>query len=208
MYLARSQIGSMSKRLISEMLILAVCLCLWGLPARAAENPQAAIQTGMEQVLKILQQYPQDNRARREQIRAVVDGYFDFEAISRLALGPRWNTLPPEKQQEFTKEFTKLVFNTYVGDLEKYARHDITYRSRELYKGYVVVEANAGGQTVSFYLHLKNEKWMVYDVGVGGMSLVTNYRDQFDPILANGSFDRLSVILKQKIDQVCALGRC
>ena len=208
MFVPRSHIGSMSKRFISKTLILVVCLCLWGSWAIAAEDPQAVVQTVTDQVRKILKQYPEDTRASREQIRAVVDGYFDFEAISRLALGPRWNTLPPEKQQEFTKEFTKLVFNTYVGDLEKYARHDITYRSRELYKGYVVVEANAGGQTVSFYLHLKNEKWMVYDIGVGGMSLVTNYRDQFDPILANGSFDRLSVILKQKIDQVCALGRC
>ena len=198
----------MSKRLISEMLILAVCLCLWGLPARAAENPQAAIQTGMEQVLKILQQYPQDNRARREQIRAVVDGYFDFEAIARLAVGPRWQSLPPEKQQEFTRDFSKLLFNTHIGDLEKYAKQDITYSKREIYQGYVVVEANAGGQTVEYYLHLINGNWKVYDVGVGGMSLVTNYRDQFDPILTNGSFDQLSVVLKRKIDQVCALGKC
>ncbi len=208
MYVARSQIRSMSKRFISGTLILVVCLCLWGLPAGAAENPQAVIQTGMEQVLKVIQQYPQDNRAQREQLRAVIDGYFDFDALSRLAVGLRLNTLPPEKQQKFTHEFSKLIFNTFLGDVEKYAAEKTTYKQRSIYQGYVVVEALVGGQTIDYYLHLKNEKWMVYDVGVGGMSLVTNYRNQFDPILANGSFDRLSAILKQKIDQVCALGRC
>jgi len=208
MYATRSQIGSMSKRLIPATLILVVCLCLWGIPARAADDPQAVIRTGTDQVLKILQQYPQDTRERREQIRAAVEGYFDFPAISRLAVGLQWRNLSPEKQQEFTREFTKLLFNTYVGDLEKYARQDITYRSRELYQGYVVVEANAGGQTIEYYLHLIDGNWKVYDIGVGGMSLVTNYRDQFDPILTNGSFERLSMVLKRKIDQVCALGRC
>ena len=162
----------------------------------------------MEQVLKVLQQYPQDNRARREQLRAVINGYFDFDAISRLAVGLRWNTLPPEKQQEFTQEFSKLIFNTFLGDLEKYAAEKTNYKQRRIYQGYVVVEALVGSQAVDYYLHLNNGKWMVYDVGVGGMSLVTNYRNQFAPILANGSFDRLSAILKQKIDQVCALGRC
>ena len=102
LFIARSQIELMSKRFILKTLILLVCLCLWGSQAIAAENPQAVVQTGMDQVLKILTQYPQDTHARREQIQAAVDGYFDFEAIARLAVGPRWKSVPPEKQQEFT----------------------------------------------------------------------------------------------------------
>ena len=205
---ARSQIGLMSKRFISETLILVVCLCLWGLPAIAADDPQTVIQTGTEQIIKILHEQPQETRARRDQIREVVYGYVDFEAISRLAVGAQWRNLSPEKQQEFTQEFSKLLFNTYVGDIEKYARQNITYRHRQIYQGYVVVNALVGGQSIDYYLHLKDGKWKAYDVGVGGTSLVTNYRNQFDPILTNGSFDRLSMVLKQKIDQVCALDRC
>ena len=88
MFVARSQIRLMSKRFISKTLILVVCLCLWGSQAIAADNPQAVVQTGTDQILKILMRYPQDTRTRREQIQAVVDGYFDFEAIARLAVGP------------------------------------------------------------------------------------------------------------------------
>ncbi len=208
MYAAHLKIGSMSRRLISEMLILVVGLCLWALPARAADDPVAVVRTGTDQVRKILQENPQASRERRDKIRAVIDGYFDFDAISRLAVGLPWRNLPPEKQQEFTQEFTKLLFNTYVGDIEKYATQDIAYRQRQIYKGYVVVSALVGGQSIDYYLHLTDGNWKVYDVGVGGVSLVTNYRDQFDPILTNGSFERLSNLLKQRIAQVCESGSC
>ena len=208
MFATHPQIELMNKHLISKTLILVVCLCLWGSPAIAAGDPQAVVQTGTEQILKILKQYPEDTRARREQIREVVDGYFDFEAIARLAVGLPWHNLPPEKQQEFTLEFSKLLFNTYIGDIEKYAAQGITYRQRQIYQGYVVVEAHVGDLSVDYYLHLKDGNWKVYDVGVGGMSLVTNYRDQFDPILANSSFDHLSRMLRQKIAKICGLDRC
>jgi phospholipid transport system substrate-binding protein len=202
----------MSKRFISKTLILVVCLCLWGSWAIAAEDPQAVVQTVTDQVRKILKQYPEDTRASREQIRAVVDGYFDFEAISRLAVGPRWKSLPPEKQQEFAQEFSKLLFNTYIGGIEKYAKQKTTYKHRQIYEGYVVVEALArdqgGSISLDYYLHLKDGNWKVYDVAVGGMSLAANYRNQFDSILAHGSFDDLSMTLREKIYQVCGSNRC
>jgi phospholipid transport system substrate-binding protein len=210
MFVARSQIGLMSKRFISKTLILVVCLCLWGSQAIATENPQAVVQTGADQVIKILTQYPQDTRARREQINAAIDGYFDFEAIARLAVGPRWRSLTPEERQEFTLEFRKLLFNTYIGDIERLAKQKITYNHRTIGQGYAAVEAHVQSSQVSldFYLHLKDGNWKVYDIIVEGMSLVANYRNQFDSILANSSFDHLAVTLRQKIAQVCGSDPC
>jgi phospholipid transport system substrate-binding protein len=194
------------------MLILVVFLCLWDSRAIAAESPQSVVQTGTDQVLKILKQSPRDTRARREQIEAVVDGYFDFEAIARLAVGPRWNSLLPEKQQEFTLEFSKLLFNTYVGKIEKYARQRITYNNKSIFQGYVVVEAlvndQGGPVSLDYYLHLKDGNWKVYDVAVEGISVAANYRSQFDTILANRSFDDLSMMLKLKIAKMCESNRC
>jgi phospholipid transport system substrate-binding protein len=212
LFVAHAQVGLMDKRFISKTLILVVCLCLWGSQAIAAENPQAVVQTGMDQVLKILTQYPQDTRARREQIEAVVDGYFDFEAIARLALGPQWQSLPPEKQQQFTLDFSKLLFNTYIGDIQKYARQKLTYNHRTVDQGYVVVESLLRDQgarvPLGYYLHLKDGNWKVYDIAVDGISLVANYRSQFHSILANSSFDHLSMMLRQKIAQMCGSNRC
>ncbi len=212
MFIDRSQIGLMSKRFNSKMLILVVFLCLWVSGANATESPQAVVQTGSEQVLKILNQYPQDTPARREQIRGVIDGYFDFQAIARLAMGPRWKSVPPEKQQEFTREFKKLLFNTYLRDIEKYAKQKITYNSRLISSVYVVVKGVPSDESdpvsLDYSLHLKEGNWTVYDVAVEGMSLVSNYRSQFDSVLANGSFDDLFRMLRQKTAQICGSNRC
>jgi phospholipid transport system substrate-binding protein len=185
---------------------------LWGSQAIAAENPQTVVQNGTDQILKILTQYPQDTRDRREQIRAVVDGYFDFEGIASLAVGPLWKSVPPEKQQEFSLEFSKLLFNTYIGDIEKYVKQKLTYNHRTVDQGYVVVEAlvrhQGGPVSLAYYLHLKDGNWKVYDIAVDGISLVANYRSQFHSILANSSFDHLSMMLRQKIAQICGSDRC
>ena len=129
---AHSQIGLMSKHLISKMLILVVCICLWGSQAIAAENPLDVVKTGTDQVIKILKEYPQDTQARREKIRAVVDKYFDYDGVSRLALGPQWNNQPPEKQQQFSRDFSKLLFGKYIDSIEKYTNQKITYSQRQV----------------------------------------------------------------------------
>ena len=109
-------------------------------------------------------------------------------------------------------EFRKLLFNTYLGDIEKYARQKLTYNHRTVNQGYIVVETlvrDKGSQvSLNYYCHLKDGNWKVYDIAVDGMSLVANYRSQFQSILANSSFDHLSMMLRQKIAQICGSDRC
>ena len=212
MNLAHSQIESMSKHLISRMLILVVCICLWGSQAIAAENPLDVVKSGTDQVIKILKQYPQDTRARREKIRGVVDKYFDYNGISKLALGPQWNNQPPEKQQEFSRDFGKLLFGKYIDSIEKYTNQKITYKRKQVAPDHVVVQSavmdRRGPVHIDYALHLKNGKWGVYDVSVEGMSLVVSYRSQFDQMLANGSIDNLLAMLKQQVAQMCGSKPC
>ena len=178
---ARSQIELMSKHLISKTLILVVCICLWGSQAIAAENPLDVVKTGTDQVLKILKEYPQDTQARREKIRAVVDKYFDFDGVSRLALGPQWNNQPPEKQQEFSRDFSRLLFSKYIENIENYADQKITYSQRQVGPQSCRCRGRCRGPgPFDYALHLKNGNWTVYDVSVQGLSLVINYRSEFD----------------------------
>jgi phospholipid transport system substrate-binding protein len=212
MFAAHSQIGLMSKHLTSKMLILVACICLWGSQALADENPLDVVKTGTDQVIKILKQSPQDARARREKIRAVVDKYFDYDGVSRLALGPQWNNQPPEKQQEFSRDFSRLLFGKYVDSIEKYTNQKITYNQRQVTPDHFVVESTVMDQEgpvhIDYALHLKNGKWGVYDVSVEGLSLVVNYRSQFDQMLASGSFDDVLAMLKQQVSQVCGTKAC
>ncbi len=198
----------MSKHLISKALIPVICLCLWSSQAVAAESPLDVVKTGTDQVLKILKEYPQDSQDRRDKIRAVVDKYFVFDGVSRLALGPQWNNQPPEKRQEFAREFSRLLFGKYIDSVENYATQNITYSQRRIGPEHVVVEALVGGQPIDYALHFKNGNWTIYDVSVAGLSLVINYRSQFDAMLANGSFDRLLMNLKQEVAERCGTSRC
>jgi phospholipid transport system substrate-binding protein len=209
---AHSQIESMSKQLISQMLIVVVCICLSGSQAVADENPLGVVKTGTDNVIKILKQYPEDTQARREKIRGVVDQYFDYGGVSRLALGPQWNKQPPEKQQEFERDFSRLLFGKYIDSIEKYANQKITYNQEQVTQDHVVVESTVmdrGGPVhIDYALHLKNGKWGVYDVSVEGLSLVVNYRSQFDQMLASGTFDNVLAKLKQQVAQVCGSKPC
>jgi phospholipid transport system substrate-binding protein len=158
-----------------------------------------------------MRQYPQDTRARKENIEAVIDRYFDFESMARLAVGQQWDSLSREQQQKFTAEFKEVLLGKYLGDIEKYARPDMTYRTAPLAQGYVIVRTvlNYQGNPVSleYFLHLRNGDWKVYDVSIEGMSLVINYRQQFGAILANGSFSDLSNMLRREIVRMCEINR-
>ncbi|MGO9021916.1 MAG: phospholipid-binding protein MlaC [Syntrophobacteraceae bacterium] len=190
---------------IFKTLISVVCLCFWASQAIAAKNPREVIKNGTDQVLKILNEHPENTHARREEIRAVVDEYFDFEGIARCVLGSKWNNLPPEKQQEFTQDFTRPLINT-IGHMGNYANGEITYNQKQMGQDNAVVEALMSRNWVTkvgvdYYLYLKNGNWKVHDVAVQGVSLVSNYRCQFAAILSRNSFDDLLKQLEEKIAQ-------
>ena len=210
---ARSQVGSMERRFSFRALIMTICFCLWGTYAAAAESPQAVIQEGTDQVLNLLKQYPQNDPARGEHIKAAMEKYFDFESMARLAVGRQWDSLSQEQRQRFTQEFRDLLFSTYLGDIEKYASEKMNYRTRPLTEGYVIVntQLNYQGNPVSldYFLHQRDAHWKVYDVSIQGVSLVVNYRGQFDTVLLNGSFNDLSTMVRRETAKTCRLnGNC
>jgi phospholipid transport system substrate-binding protein len=190
---------------VFKIFISIVCLCFWASPAIASANPEEVIKRGTDQVLEILNENPENTQTRREKIREVVDEYFDFEGIARCVLGPQWDNQPPEKQQEFTRDFSKLLINT-IGDIGNYADGKITYNQKEVGEDHAVVEALisrkwASQVGVEYYLYLKNGNWKVDDVAIRGVSLVSNYRCQFAVILSRNSFDDLLKQLEKKIAQ-------
>ncbi len=208
MIAAYSPIGLVNRRPIYQALISVLCLCLWASQAIAANDPQAVIKTGTDQVLALLKKYPENTRVRREIIRTAVDKcvdeYFDFDEIAKHALGTRWNEQPPEKQQEFTRDFSQLLFNTYIGKIEKYTNEKMTYNQKQIGGNCAVIEAleigdQSGKIHIDYYLRLKDGKWKVYDVAIEGIGLVANYRSQFEAILQRKSFDDLLRQLKEKI---------
>jgi phospholipid transport system substrate-binding protein len=207
MTIKRRQIERVGRGAILSALIPVFCLFLWASVAAAANNPETVVQTGTTQVTHLLSEYRGNPQALRTKLRAVVDNYFDFNALAKKALGPQWQQISPTKRQEFTQEFSRLLFNTYINKIRGYDGENISYALVQRGPTYAQVRSWVSGDQnmapvhVDYYLHLKNGKWKVDDVAIEGVGLVTNYRAQFNSILARSSFDELLRQLRFKAAQ-------
>lgn len=197
--------GSLSRGLI-------VCLFLFGLiaPIEAATRPLSVIQSGTDRALQILKSSQSGQapslRQRRGEILQIVDEYFDFDEMAKRALGRPWKDQPPDKRQEFVRLFKQLLFNTYIDRVETYtgANEKFTYDAEKIEGNYALVKTRVLGYKnadvqVDYRLRLENGTWKAYDVVVEGISLVSNYRQQFESILASSSFDNLLSRMRDKV---------
>jgi phospholipid transport system substrate-binding protein len=187
----------------SKSFIAAIIFGFLASQAMAGSAPIDTVKTGTEKVLDLLKGQPESKQKRRDEIRKVVDEYFDFEEMAKRALGPPWNKQPATKQKEYVQAFSEFLFTVYIDKIEKYSDEKITFEGEEAKGDRAVVRSLvAGSQSgkipIEYRLHLKDGKWRAYDVVIEGVDLVTNYRSQFTSILASSSFDDLVNRLKDK----------
>lgn len=178
--------------------------------AEAAGTPLSLIQSGTDRAVQILRSSQSGQapslRQRRGEILQIVDEYFNFHEMAKRSLGRSWKDQLPAKQQEFVKLFKQLLFNTYVDRVETYtgANEKFTYDEEKIEGEYALVKTRITGYKntvveVDYRLRLEKGSWKAYDVVVEGISLVSNYRQQFDSILTNGSFDTLLNRMQEKV---------
>ena len=115
------------------------------------------------------------------------------------------NNKHPEKRQEFSELFRKLLFNTYVDRMENYHDEKIFYDNQKVQDDYALVQTHFMHQddniSIDYRLHKEGEQWKVYDVVAEGISYVVNYRGQITSILASQPFDSLLGLLRQKVER-------
>jgi len=143
---------------------------------------------------------------RGRMIREAVDMAFDWDAFSRRAMGRHWRKLSKEEKKEFVLLFGQLLERTYMDKTRHYSGERIKFISEETDEKYGAVEAivttqNGMDIAVEYRVMKKNDTWFVYDVYVEGVSLVNNYRVQFNRIMIKSSCDELLRRLKTKLDE-------
>ena len=176
----------------------------------AANSPLELIKSGTDRALEIIRSAHSGAapslRERRTEILHIVDEYFDFGEMAKRALGRPWKEQSPQKQQEFVDLFKQLLFNNYAGKVETYTgtNEKIAYDGEKIEGEYALVKTrvleykNTNVQ-LDYRLRLIKGEWKVYDVVAEGVSLVDNYRGQFNSILAGKTFDALLSQLRQKV---------
>lgn len=172
------------------------------------------LKGSLDEVIKVLNdpalKSPDKKNERRDILRKLVKEIFDEEAIARRALGVHWRKRTKEEKQEFVKTFSKLLERTYFEKLDRYiektdsfSRENIIYLNETVGEHYAVVKTRVKVDRetevpVHYRLINKQGNWFVCDIAIEGISIVKNYRVQFNEILANSSFEDLMAKLKSK----------
>lgn len=149
---------------------------------------------------------PEMAEKRARMLRETVDTVFDWSAFSQRALGKYWSTLSQPQKKEFIFYFGQLLERTYMDKTRNYSGEKMIYLDEKIDGKYGVVNAkialNGGNDVAIEYRVIKpKDKWFVYDVYVEGISLVSNYRSQFNTILIKSGYDELISRLKTKLDE-------
>jgi phospholipid transport system substrate-binding protein len=171
-----------------------------------------AMKTTIDEVLTIIRdkelKQPGKVEERRQRLERVVGDRFDYQEMSRRALGAPWNELSDKDKQEFVALFRTLLTNSYADKIETYSGEGVQYLNERTEKDYAEVRTKVLTGKVEIPLDYrllnKGAEWRVYDVVVDGVSLVNNYRGQFSKILHSSTFADLIDQLRKKSDKIKA----
>ena len=164
------------------------------------------MRSTIDETLKIIQdkdlKQPSRAEERRRKLEQVVGDRFDYQEMSRRALGAPWNTLSDKDKEEFVALFRNLLITSYADKIETYSGEGVQYLNERTEKEYAEVRTKVLTGKVEIPLDYrmlnKGADWRVYDVVVDGVSLVNNYRGQFSKILRSSSFADLMEQLRKK----------
>ena len=166
----------------------------------ADQTPTEQVKATVDQVLRILREHPS---SENEQLQRVIAQRFDFAEMSQRSLGSRWRKLTRAEQQEFVDVFTKLLKENYLGQIKAYQNQEVRFTGERRDSDFAVVETRIVPQqgepiAINYRLQLSGGEWKVYDVVIEDVSLVNNYRSQFNRVLARNSFSDLIRRMKDK----------
>jgi phospholipid transport system substrate-binding protein len=176
-----------------------------------AGEPMDLVRQTSDQVIKILEdpalQGPAKQAERQARLRKIADQAFDWEEMARRALAVHWRDRTPSQQQEFVQLFRDLVERIYMQRIESaiQEKREIQYVGEEVDGSRAVVKTNVVTRRnqqvpIEYRLHKAEGRWQIYDVLAEGISLVNNYRSQFNRIISSASYNALVDRMRARLD--------
>jgi phospholipid transport system substrate-binding protein len=199
----------MEKKFMFKLFVLILGLSLSAVfPLNAiAGEPTDQVKQTVDAVIQILNnkelKKPAKVEERRAKIRETVEKRFDFEEMAKRSLALHWKDRTPQEKKEFTSLFSDLLEDTYIRKIERYEEEKVVYTDERADGPYATVRTRIVTTKeieipVDYKIFKKGQKWEVYDIVVEGVSLVNNYRTQFNQIIRSGSYEDLVQKLKKK----------
>jgi phospholipid transport system substrate-binding protein len=194
-------------RMLTQWRVPAIVFGFVTLTATAvfAGAPTDQLKQRVDAVIKVLDDAALGNRPadRRAAVRKIAEDIFDYPDTARRALGPHWNARSPQEREEFVRLFADLLDRAYIGKIDLYQGEKVRYVGENVDGDEATVRTRIvtkrGSEVpVDYRLHQKTGRWLVYDVIIEGVSLVSNYRTQFNKVVQTESYPALVQKLRAK----------
>src|SRR5690349_166024 len=195
------------RRRIFGALLGVLALLLLSAPSAFAGPAREQLQSAIEKVTAILNDPSLKSDAKKaeriERLRQVIYPKFDFAEMAKRSLGSNWQRRTPQEQQEFVKLFRDLVETSYADNIDAYNGEKVNIVGEKQEKDFAQVNTkivnNKGEEfSVDYRLLQSGGDWKIYDVVIENISVVNNYRSQFNRVIAKSSFEDLLQKLRDK----------
>jgi phospholipid transport system substrate-binding protein len=174
----------------------------------SAPAARALVTKAMRDVETILRDAKLSRDEKRDKVRALADENIDFETMGRLAMGANWRDLSEAQRNDFTKEFRQHVINTYAHFTDDYGDEDLVVSGDNgETRGDWTVQTRIMGMKdgarqelakVDYRLRQTGGTWKIIDITIEGVSMMANFRAQFQDIMTSGGFAKLIKLLREK----------
>ncbi|HEV2171123.1 MAG TPA: ABC transporter substrate-binding protein [Candidatus Binatus sp.] len=175
----------------------------------------ASVKTIVDQSVAVFTQKDLPQDVRQQKLRAIAESHFDFAEMGRSACGYHWKTFTPEQKAEFVPLFTKFIEDVYLSQIESYSVEKINQQINsskiaftrqvsdspdyaEVFSS-VTLQDRPDPVSVNYEMSRQNGEWKIYDITIDAISVIANYRNQFNRVLNNDGYDKLIALMKQKI---------
>lgn len=185
------------------LLIFSLLLSVSGISV-ADNSAQAQLQGSVNKILDILKQKDLDTETRRAKIREAINERFYFRAMSQRTLSRNWKKASPEQQNKFVLLFSKQLEQAYIGRLEAYTNEKIEFLRVKMNNAkravvYTKIITKTADIPINYKLALKNGQWLIYDVIIEEVSLISNYRSSYKDIIKKSGIDSLLSQMEKKL---------
>jgi len=201
-------------------MVISVALSI-GAPASAATSsdtapigPMASVKSVIDQAIAVFKDQGVAPADREKKLRAIAESHFDFEKMARTALGLHWRDFSPSQRAEFVPLFTNFIEDVYLSRMEQYSvekvqqtvqsssiqfiRERLDAPDQAVVFSTVTLEDRPKPLNVTYLMMLDGNQWKIYDITIEAISVIANYRNQFNRVLNNGGYDKLVGIMRQK----------
>jgi len=185
-----------------KRLLTALLFAVFLVPAAAQEAPDALVKTVTLEVVELIAKDKEIRGGNRGKLVQVIETrvlpHFNFNAMTALAMGQNWSKANPEQKKRLIEEFKTLLVRTYASALAAYSDQKFDFRplrarpsDTDVTVNVRVIQSGAQPVTLDYSMEKTATGWKVYDVMVGGVSLVANYRTEFSNTVRSSGIDGL-----------------